>query len=71
MLLNFLKESFLLFINEEEKNIKSIEIEGNKIFVIYGSDVWFGNKCDYGVLWYIVVVKNSVYKEIKVNEMNM
>lgn len=68
---NFPKESSLLFINEEEKNIKSIEIEGNKIPVTYGSDVWLGNKRDYGALWYIVVAKNSVYKEIKANEANM
>ena len=30
-----------------------------------------GNKRDYGALWYIVVAKNSVYKEIKANETNM
>ncbi|PHD55888.1 hypothetical protein C6359_18965 [Bacillus wiedmannii] len=68
---NFPKESSLLFINEEEKNIKSIEIEGSKIPVTYGSDAWLGNKRDYGALWYIIVAKNSVYKEIKANETNM
>lgn len=56
---------------KKKKNIKSIEIEGNKIPVTYGSDVWLGNKRDYGALWYIVVAKNSVYKEIKANEANM
>lgn len=68
---NFPKESSLLFINEEEKNIKNIEIEGSKIPVIYGSDAWLGNNRDYGAIWYIIVAKNSVYKEIKASETNM
>ncbi|PEC82066.1 hypothetical protein COK00_18545 [Bacillus cereus] len=68
---NFSKESSLLFINEEEKNIKSIEIEGKEIPVTYDSDAWFGNKRDYGALWYIIVAKNSVYKEIIANETTM
>ncbi|HHT7238206.1 MULTISPECIES: lipoprotein BA_5634 family protein [Bacillus] len=68
---NFPKESSLLFINEEEKNIKSIEIEGKEIPVKYDSDAWLGNKRNYGALWYIIVAKNSVYKEIKANETNM
>ncbi|HFK1548593.1 lipoprotein BA_5634 family protein [Bacillus albus] len=68
---NFSKESSLLFINEEEKNIKSIEIEGKEIPVTYDSDAWLGNKRDYGALWYIIVAKNSVYKEIKANETTM
>ncbi|PES39945.1 hypothetical protein CN493_04050 [Bacillus thuringiensis] len=68
---NFPKESSLLYINEEEKNIKSIKIEGKEIPVAYDSDAWLGNKRDYGALWYIIVAKNSVYKEIKANETNM
>ncbi|PFT73376.1 hypothetical protein COK81_31820, partial [Bacillus thuringiensis] len=61
----------LLFINEEEKNIKSIDIEGSKIPVTYGNDAWLGNKRDYGALWYIIVARNSVYKEIRATETNM
>ncbi|MBS9803489.1 lipoprotein BA_5634 family protein [Bacillus cereus] len=68
---NFPKESSLLFINEEEHNIKSIKVEGKEIPVTYDSDAWLGNKRDYGALWYIIVTKNSVYKEIKANETNM
>ncbi|EEK81166.1 hypothetical protein CN504_13265 [Bacillus anthracis] len=68
---NFPKESSLLFINEEEKNIKSIEIEGRKIPVTYDSDAWLGNTRNYGAIWCVIVMKNSVYEEIKVNEMTM
>lgn len=68
---NFPKESSLLFINEEEKNIKSIEIEGKVIPVTYDSDAWLGNNRNYGTLWYVIVASNSVYKEIQANETKM
>ncbi|PDZ65392.1 hypothetical protein CON30_18245 [Bacillus cereus] len=68
---SFPKESSLLFINEEEKNIKSIEIEGKVIPVTYDSDAWLGNNRNYGTLWYVIVASNSVYKEIQANETKM
>lgn len=68
---NFPKESSLLFINEEEKNIKSIEIEGKAIPVTYDSDAWIGNNRNYGTLWNVIVANNSVYKEIQANETKM
>ncbi|PEB07080.1 hypothetical protein COM56_09935 [Bacillus cereus] len=65
---NFPKESSLLFINEEEKNIKSIEIEGKAIPVTYDRDAWLGNNRNYGLLSYVIVAENNVYNEIKANE---
>ncbi|MEJ9171436.1 lipoprotein BA_5634 family protein, partial [Bacillus thuringiensis] len=39
----FPKEGSLLFTNEDEKNMKSIKIEGNEIPVTYDGDTWIGN----------------------------
>ncbi|WP_142395775.1 lipoprotein BA_5634 family protein [Bacillus sp. MYb209] len=67
----FPKEGSLLFANEEEKAMKSIELEGKEIPVTYDSDTWIGNNRKYPTQWYVIVAKNSVYKEIKVNETKM
>ncbi|MBJ8052837.1 hypothetical protein JDS87_12770 [Bacillus cereus] len=68
---NFPKEGSLLFAQEDEKTMKSIELEGKEILVKYDSDAWIGNKRNYPTQWYVIVAKNSVYKEIKANETKM
>ncbi|MFC9446495.1 lipoprotein BA_5634 family protein [Bacillus cereus] len=67
----FQKEGSLLFTNEDEKTMKSIKIEGNEIPVTYDSDAWIGNTRKYPMQSYVIVAKNSVYKEIKANETKM
>ncbi|WP_439876574.1 lipoprotein BA_5634 family protein [Bacillus mycoides] len=67
----FPKEGSLLFTHEDEKNMKSIELEGKEIPVSYDSDAWIGNTRKYPTQWYVIVSKNSVYKEIKANETKM
>ncbi|ANC19581.1 hypothetical protein WR52_12660 [Bacillus cereus] len=67
----FPKEGLLLFTNEDEKTMKSIKIEGNEIPVTYDSDTWIGNIRKYPTQSYVIVAKNSVYKEIKANETKM
>lgn len=67
----FPKEGSLLFTNEDEKTMKSIKIEGNEIPVTYDSDTWIGNTRKYPTQSYVIVAKNSVYKEIKANETKM
>ncbi|MED1384311.1 lipoprotein BA_5634 family protein [Bacillus mycoides] len=67
----FPKEGSLLFTHEDEKNMKSIELEGKEIPVSYDSDAWIGNTRKYPTQWYVIVAQNSVYKEIKVNETKM
>ncbi|MGE8057754.1 lipoprotein BA_5634 family protein [Bacillus mycoides] len=67
----FPKEGSLLFTHEDEKNMKSIELEGKEIPVLYDSDAWIGNTRKYPTQWYVIVAQNSVYKEIKVNETKM
>ncbi|HDX9610217.1 TPA: hypothetical protein ROY01_006227 [Bacillus toyonensis] len=67
----FPKEGSLLFTNEDEKTMKSIKIEGKEIPVTYDSDAWIGNTRKYPTQWYVIVAKNSVYKEIKANETKM
>ncbi|PIE92902.1 lipoprotein BA_5634 family protein [Bacillus fungorum] len=65
------KEGSLLFAQEDEKNLKSIELEGKEISVKYDSDAWIGNTRAYPTQWHVIVSKNSVYKEIKANETKM
>ncbi|SCB68457.1 Uncharacterized protein BWGO95_02597 [Bacillus mycoides] len=67
----FPKEGSLLFTHEDEKNMKSIELEGKEIPVSYDSDAWIGNTRTYPTQWYVIVAQNSVYKEIKANETKM
>lgn len=67
----FPKEGSLLFTHEDEKSMKSIELEGKEIPVSYDSDAWIGNTRKYPTQWYVMVSKNSVYKEIKANETKM
>ncbi|TKI87886.1 lipoprotein BA_5634 family protein [Bacillus mycoides] len=67
----FPKEGSLLFTHEDEKNMKSIELEGKEIPVSYDSDAWIGNKRNYPTQWYVIVSKNNIYKEIKANETKM
>ncbi|MBK5432255.1 MULTISPECIES: lipoprotein BA_5634 family protein [Bacillus] len=67
----FPKEGSLLFTHEDEKNMKSIELEGKEIPVSYDSDAWIGNTRKYPTQWYVIVAQNSVYKEIKANETKM
>ncbi|WP_080019146.1 lipoprotein BA_5634 family protein [Bacillus cereus] len=67
----FPKEGSLLFTHEDEKNMKSIELEGKEIPVSYDSDAWIGNIRKYPTQWYVIVAQNSVYKEIKANETKM
>ncbi|CAM3949636.1 hypothetical protein BAQ48_19800 [Bacillus luti] len=67
----FSKEGSLLFAQEEEKNLKSIELEGKEISFTYNSDAWIGNTRKYPTQWYVIVAKNSVYKEIQANETTM
>ena len=67
----FPKEGSLLFAQDDEKTLKSIKLEGKEIPVIYNSDAWIGNKRIYPTQWYVIVAKNSVYKEIKANETKM
>ncbi|TBX57943.1 hypothetical protein E0M27_10230 [Bacillus mycoides] len=67
----FPKEGSLLFTHEDEKNMKSIELEGKEIPVSYDSDAWIGNTRKYPTQWYVIVSKNSMYKEIKANETKM
>lgn len=45
--------------------------EGNEIPVTYDSDTWIGNTRKYPTQSYVIVAKNSVYKEIKANETKM
>ncbi|EJS54613.1 hypothetical protein ICG_02875 [Bacillus cereus BAG1X1-3] len=68
---NLPKEGSLLFANEDGKNLKSIELEGTEIAVKYGSDTWIGNTRKYPNQSYVIVAKDSVYKEIKANETKM
>ncbi|MGG0301701.1 lipoprotein BA_5634 family protein [Bacillus albus] len=68
---NFPKEGSLLFAQEEKKNMKSIELEGKDIAVKYGSDAWIGNTRKYPTQWYVIVAKDSVYKEMNANETKM
>lgn len=67
----FPKEGSLLFTSEDEKTMKSIKIEGKEIPVTYDSDAWIGNNRKYSTQSYVIVAKNSVYKEIKANETKM
>lgn len=67
----FPKEGSLLFTNEDDKTMKSIKIGEEEIPVTYDSDAWIGNNRKYSTEWYVIVAKNSVYKEIKANEMKM
>ncbi|PFN60220.1 hypothetical protein COJ75_12835 [Bacillus thuringiensis] len=67
----FSKEGSLLFTSEDDKTMKSIKIGGEEIPVTYDSDAWMGNNRKYSTEWYMIVAKNSVYKEIKANEMKM
>lgn len=67
----FPKEGSLLFTHEDEKNMKSIKLEGIEIPVTYDSDAWIGNTRKYPTQWYVIVAKNSEYKEIKANETKM
>ncbi|MEI5892093.1 hypothetical protein DXB51_23085 [Bacillus cereus] len=67
----FSKEGSLLFAQEEEKNLKSIELEGKEISFTYNSDAWIGNTRKYPTQWYVIVAKNSVYKEIQAKETKM
>ena len=67
----FPKEGSLLFTHEDEKTMKSIELEGKEVPVIYDSDAWIGNNRNYPTQWYVIVSKNSIYKEIKANETKM
>ncbi|AVP48451.1 hypothetical protein C2I25_26805 [Bacillus cereus] len=67
----FPKEGSLLFTNEDDKTMKSFKIEGNEIPVTYDSDTWIGNTRKYPTQSYVIVAKNSVYKEIKANETKM
>ncbi|PFN27857.1 lipoprotein BA_5634 family protein [Bacillus cereus] len=67
----FPNEGSLLFTHEGEKTLKSIELGGEEIPVKYDSDAWIGNKRDYSTQWYVIVSKNSIYKEIKANETKM
>ena len=60
-----------MFTHEDEKNMKSIELEGKEIPVSYDSDAWIGNTRKYPTQWYVIVSKNSMYKEIKANETKM
>ncbi|MFB5249084.1 lipoprotein BA_5634 family protein [Bacillus mycoides] len=68
---NFPEEGSLLFTHEDEKTMKSIELEGREIPVKYDSDAWIGNTRIYPTQWYVIVAKNSVYKEINANETKM
>ncbi|QUG84342.1 lipoprotein BA_5634 family protein [Bacillus nitratireducens] len=68
---SFPKEGSLLFAQEEKKTMKSIELKGKEIAVKYGSDAWIGNTRKYQTQWYIIVAKDSVYKEINANETKM
>ncbi|ASZ69258.1 TPA: hypothetical protein QCX89_001889 [Bacillus cereus] len=67
----FPKEGSLLFTSEDDKTMKSIQIGEKEIPVTYNSDAWIGNNRKYSTEWYMIVAKDSVYKEIKVNEMKM
>ncbi|EJR76947.1 lipoprotein BA_5634 family protein [Bacillus cereus] len=67
----FPKEGSLLFTSEDNKTMKSIKIGEEEIPVTYDSDAWIGNNRKYSTEWYMIVAKNSVYKEIKANEMKM
>ncbi|PFJ16974.1 hypothetical protein COD67_18100 [Bacillus cereus] len=67
----FPKEGSLLFAQEDEKTLKSIELEGKAVPVKYDSDAWIGNTRKYPTQSYVIVAKNSAYKEIKVNETKM
>lgn len=67
----FPKEGALLFTSEADKTMKSIKIGGEEIPVTYNSDAWIGNNRKYSTEWYMIIAKNSVYKEIKANEMKM
>lgn len=67
----FPKEGSLSFTSEDDKTMKSIKIGGEEIPVTYDSDAWIGNNRKYSTEWYMIVAKNSVYKEIKANEMKM
>lgn len=67
----FPKEGALLFTSEDNKTMKSIKIGEEEIPVTYDSDAWIGNNRKYSTEWYMIVAKNSVYKEIKANEMKM
>ncbi len=67
----FPKEGSLLFTSEDDKTMKSIKIGEKEIPVTYNSDAWIGNNRKYSTEWYMIVAKDSVYKEIKVNEMKM
>ncbi|MFB6732278.1 lipoprotein BA_5634 family protein [Bacillus mobilis] len=68
---NLPKEGSLLFASEDEKKLKSIELEGTEIAVKYDSDAWIGNTRKYPTQYYVIVAKDSVYKEIKANEKKM
>ncbi|WP_242239401.1 lipoprotein BA_5634 family protein [Bacillus cereus group sp. BfR-BA-01309] len=65
------KEGSLLLAQEDEKDLKSIELEGQEIAVKYDSDAWIGNTRKYPTQYYVIVAKDSVYKEIKANETKM
>ncbi|MGE7864241.1 hypothetical protein COE20_10615 [Bacillus cereus] len=68
---NLPKEGSLLFASEDEKKLKSIELEETEIAVKYGSDAWIGNTRKYPTQYYVIVAKDSVYKELKANETKM
>ncbi|MEC3459787.1 lipoprotein BA_5634 family protein [Bacillus thuringiensis] len=67
----FPTEGSLLFTSEDDKTMTRIKIGGEEIPVTYDSDAWIGNNRKYSTEWYMIVAKNSVYKEIKANEMKM
>ncbi|TCJ78053.1 UNVERIFIED_ORG: hypothetical protein EDC93_111108 [Bacillus cereus] len=68
---NLPKEGSLLFASEDEKKLKSIELEETEIAVKYGSDAWIGNTRKYPTQYYVIVAKDSVYKEINAKETKM
>ncbi len=67
----FPNDGSLLFAQEDEKTLKSIELGEEEIPVTYNSDAWIGNKRNYPTQWYVIVAENGVYKEIKANETKM
>jgi len=55
------KEGSILLAQEDEKEFA----------VKYGSDAWIGNTRKYPTQAYVIVAKDSVYKELKANETKM
>ncbi|KEK23054.1 lipoprotein BA_5634 family protein [Bacillus gaemokensis] len=67
----FTKDKAILFANKEDKNMKDVMINNEKISVQYDSDTWLGGIRSYEFEGCIIVLKDAQYDKIPVPQINM